>query len=109
MWWALLLLGFDFRPVVKKTSLSSTEVCFDIIEGSDGTSDSNSEELSASIVSQLKQYPLYKMLHNNSGATVMFNGQQLQFTAQQIRWSYVCVCVCMRVLRYVFVVMLYFV
>ena len=71
--------------MVKKISLSSIEVWPDTIEGNDGGSDNSSEQLSASVVSQLKQYPLYKMLHNSSGATVTFNGQQLQFTAQQIR------------------------
>lgn len=80
----LTAIVFQFRPVLKKTSLPSVEIWLDLIEGIDGTSDSNSEP-SASVISQLKQYPLYKMLHNTSGATVMFNGQQLQFTARQIR------------------------
>lgn len=70
--------------MLKKASLSSLEVWLDLIEGVDGANGATNE-LNASVTSQLKQYPLYKVLHNNSGATVTFNGQQLQFTARQIR------------------------
>ena len=76
------MLGVDCRGIAKKISLSSIVIWLDLIEGNDGD---KHNELSASVIAQLKQYPLYKMLHNNSGATVTFNGQQLQFTAQQIR------------------------
>ena len=89
LWGLVLLSGVGYRALSKKTSISSIEVWLDLIEGIEGATDSHSE-LSASAISQLKQYPLYKMLHNSSGATVTFNGQQLQFSARQIR----CVCVC---------------
>jgi len=67
---------------MKKTLPPSIETWRDLFEGTDG--DSNSD-LTSSAISQLKQYPLYKMLNNNSGATAIFGGQQIQFTAQQIQ------------------------
>lgn len=79
--WSTVTTTFH-RLTMKKTLPPSIETWRDLFEGTDG--DSNSD-LTSSAISQLKQYPLYKMLNNNSGATAIFGGQQIQFTAQQIQ------------------------
>jgi len=65
---------------MKKILPPSIETWRDLFEGTDSDND-----LTSSAISQLKQYPLYKMLNNNAGATTTFGGQPLQFTAQQIQ------------------------
>ena len=67
---------------MKKAMAPSIEMWRDVVEGTDGDS---SSDLTSSAASQLKQYPLYKMLNNNAGATAIFGGQQVQFTARQIQ------------------------
>ncbi|XP_065896232.1 uncharacterized protein [Dysidea avara] len=70
------------QSTMKKAMAPSIEMWRDVVEGTDGDS---SSDLTSSAASQLKQYPLYKMLNNNAGATAIFGGQQVQFTARQIQ------------------------